>query len=221
MLQRMNALVLMVMVQAGGVELQLEPPSRFEVVLFPAVAQVSGKFTEHVGTYGTVTWRWKERFGLQLFGGGNWHTAEGAFAAELTRSFSRMPQHATAVVWTWGVLGGFELTPLLGELRLFEGVATRVGFSIGAAVGAGGTRLPYLPNVSIDTGTRLMGSVSLGLRVALAQRFTLHLEVRDVLFSSHVVVPSEWVTRRGFVGGAPTSDVLHNVGLYVGAGVVL
>jgi hypothetical protein len=161
---------------------------RFEVSLAPAVVQVNGLFTQHVGTFGTFSWRVHERVAVQLLAGGNWYSDEAPFNAELASKFHVESQAASSQLWTWGALAGTELEPFFGELALF-GSRARAGVVLGAGLGAGGTRhrLSQSPGEATrfgDTGTRFMAAVAVGLRLRVGDRFVARLELRDVFHSA-------------------------------------
>lgn len=171
---------------------------KVEVVLFPVAMQVNGKFTQHFGTMGSIVYHLQENFGLQISGGYNWYNVESAFNGELVEKFRVEAQAATSLLWTWGVMGGVEVTPLYGKFALFEGTLAHFSFVINGGVGAGGTRHQLKPETirtsdgSIsqatygDTGVRFMGSLGAGFRLRLGERFAFRLEVRDVVYTARM-----------------------------------
>lgn len=169
---------------------------KFEIVLYPAQMQVNGKFTQHFGTMGSLVYHLQENFALQVTGGGNWYNVESAFNGELVEKFRVEAQAASSLLWTWGVLGGVEVTPLYGKFALFEGTLAHFSFVLNGGVGAGGTRHQLKPesvknNVVSpatygDTGVRFMGSLGAGFRLQLGQRFAFRLEVRDVVYTARM-----------------------------------
>lgn len=244
-----------------------------EIILYPIALQANGKFTQHYGTMASVVYHLQENFGLQITGGYNWYNTESSFNAELVDKFSVEAQAATSLLWTWGVMGGVEVTPLYGKFAFFEGTLARFSFVINGGVGAGGTRHQLRPeNVDGqgnqipasygDTGVRFMGSLGAGFRLQLGERFAFRLEVRDVVYTARMervngcnvddlramdtkvrggqdpstavvsdtcdvepfsgVVEGTNLKRSGDVPLAlnlvrsPSSDVLNNVGLYLG-----
>lgn len=240
-------------VQVHVVEQREAKTGRFEVVLFPAATQLNGAFTQHVGTFGAVTWHVRERFAFQVLGGGNWHNAESAFNASLVENYRVEAQAAASLLWTWGVFGGVEVEPFLAKFTLLNGPLVHFGVVLGGGVGAGGTRHQLKPQTATpasygDTGPRFMGTFAAGFRLALGRHFTVRLDVRDVAYSARIdkvngcSLPAltdlierpgvqESAECRGFptqvdaslaraLVRTPGSAVLHNVGLYVGAGFV-
>ncbi|HEY0880708.1 MAG TPA: outer membrane beta-barrel domain-containing protein, partial [Archangium sp.] len=244
-----------------------------EIILYPIALQATGKFTQHYGSMASVVYHLQENFGLQVTGGYNWYNSEAAFNGELVDKYSVEAQAATSLLWTWGVMGGVEVTPVYGKFAFFEGTLARFSFVINGGVGAGGTRHQLRPeNVDSngnqipasygDTGVRFMGSLGAGFRLQLGERFAFRLEVRDVVYTARMervngcnvddlramdvkvrggqdpstavvsdtcdvepfsgVVEGTNLKRSGDVPLAlnlvrtPSSDVLNNVGLYLG-----
>lgn len=111
----------------------------------------------------------------------------------------------------------------------FDGSAVKAGVIISAGVGAGGSR-------------RLLNDESWARRRSVfacrsADTSRLRFDLRDVFFSSQIKTVDGCDAfalnagcgqlREGFIGSArnliveSSSDVLHNVGLYIGAGFTL
>lgn len=247
---------------------------RREIVLYPVSMQVNGKFTQHFGTMGSFLWHLQENFGLQITGGYNWYNVESAFNGELVEKVRAEAQAATSLLWTWGVMGGVEVTPLYGKFALFEGTLAHFSIVLSGGAGLGGTRHQLKPesvrqdgtlspSTFGDTGARFMGSLGAGFRLQLGERFAFRLELRDVVYTARVErvngcnvddlramdqklrmgqdVQSAQVGAgcdlKSFTGTiegtdikrsndvplalnlvrVPSSDVLNNVGLYLGA----
>jgi outer membrane beta-barrel protein len=247
---------------------------KFEIALYPAAFQVNGKFTQHVGTWGSFLWHLQENFALQLSGGGNWFNAESGFNGELVEKWRVEAQAASSLLLTWGATAGFEVTPLYGKFALFEGTLVHFSVVINGGAGLGGTRHlikpksvksdgSVVPETYGDTGIRFMGQIGAGFRVQIGERFALRLEVRDVVYAARMQAINGCDTKdlklmkdtqdmgrpldsiRSQVSGAckidtfigedengvkrsinvplaynlvkiPSSDVLSNVGLYLG-----
>lgn len=223
------------------IEERIAKQGRVEVSLFPAAAQLNGRYTQHVGTFGAVTWHLRERFAVQLLGGGNWYNEESAFNGELVEKFRVEAQAAESLLWTWGVFAGVEVEPLSIKFAIFDGTLVHAGLTIGGAAGAGGTRhqikaASTTPARYGDTGVRFMGNLSAGFRVQVGERFTARLDVRDVIYSGHLSTVNGCTSAElgqpgacGFTDGTDgrlaqnllatsSSAILNNVGLYVGAG---
>ena len=251
-----------------------------EAVLFPVAVQVNGLFTQHLGTMGSIIWHLHESFGLMLTGGGNWYAAESSFNQELARAASVVAQTASSLLWTWGVVGGVEVTPAYGKIALFERTLVQFDLVVNGGAGVGGTMHlirpasqradgSLSPATFGDTGVKFLGSLGAGLRVRVGPRFALRLEVRDVVYTARVgavngcnlgdltamdaalksggeasaATVSSSCQKARFSGrtaagdarssdvhpslelvrgtnGVPSSDVLNNVGLYLGASFV-
>lgn len=164
-------------------------PSQFEVTLQPVRVQVNGKFTQHLGTFGTLSWSPRKHFALQLLGGGNWYNEESAFNGELVEKFRVEAQAATSMLWTWGLFGAVELEPFLGELTLLHGPRAHLGFVVSVGAGAGGTRhqlkpVSDTPATYGETGVRFMATAAAGLRFRVGEHFVARFEVRDVGYSA-------------------------------------
>ncbi len=168
-----------------------------EIVLYPVAMQVNGKFTQHFGTMGSFIYHLQENFGLQISGGYNWYNVESAFNGELVEKFRVEAQAATSLLWTWGVMGGVEVSPLYGKFTLFEGTLAHFSFVLNGGVGAGGTRHQLKPETVKtdgtisqatygDTGARFMGSLGAGFRLQLGERFAMRLEVRNVVYTARM-----------------------------------
>jgi outer membrane beta-barrel protein len=247
-----------------------------ELVLFPVVPQLNGRFTDHLGTQGAFVWHLQENFALQIVGGGNWLSGESAFNADLATRAQVAAQAASTLLWTWGLMGGVEVSPVYGKFAWFEGTLVHFSLVISGGAGAGGTRIQLKattprpdgttsPASFGDTGVKFLGSLGAGFRLRLGEHVALRLEVRDVVYTARVekvngcgvsdltalearVVASlplegtpvaSGCDLRPFLGrapggdtrtsdvalalqlvqgdrGVPTSDVLNNVGLYLG-----
>jgi outer membrane beta-barrel protein len=170
---------------------------RFEVTLYPVALQVNGKFTQHFGTMGQLTYHLQENFGLMITGGGNWFNAESSLNGELVEKARVEAQAASSLLWTWGVMGGVEVTPFYGKFTFFDGTLAQFSFVLNGGAGIGGTRHQLKPESARqdgsispatygDTGTRFMAGLGAGFRLQLGQRFAFRLEVRDVVYTARV-----------------------------------
>jgi len=226
----------------AGVDLQLDQEPRsghFELSVSPVTAQVNGKFTQHFGTFAAFTWRLRDRFALQVLGGVNWFNEESSFNQELVDKFRVEAQFSSSLLWTWGLFGGTEVEPLVGELRMFDQPA-RLGVVLSIGLGGGGTRHQLkqrsaTPATWADTGVRFMATAAGGLRLQLGNHFVARLEVRDVGYSAAVTtlngcrVADVSTQCRVFAGpdaaiarnllALSSSDTLHVVSVALAAGV--
>jgi outer membrane beta-barrel protein len=219
---------------------------RLEVVLFPAVVQLNGRFTQHFGTMGALVWHLHERFALQLTGGGNWYSEESAFNRQLADRARVQVQQASSLLWTWGVMAGVEVSPAYGKFSFLEDALVQFDFVVSGAAGLGGTRHLLTPAGEngpasfADTGLKFLGTLGAGFRVRLYRRVALRVEIRDVVYTARVASVngcSQADLERGLACGlrsstdvdlarsliagsgsdGASSDVLNNVGLYLGA----
>ncbi len=168
-----------------------------ELVLYPIAMQVNGKFTQHFGTMGSFVWHLQENFGLMVTGGYNWYNVESAFNGELVEKFRVEAQAATSLLWTWGAMGGVEVTPFYAKFSFFEGTLAHFSMVLSGGAGIGGTRHQLKPE-SVrpdgttsqatygDTGARFMGVLGAGFRLQLGERFAFRLEVRDVVYTARM-----------------------------------
>lgn len=239
---------LLVLLVVSGVGWAQSP--KLELAIAPVAVQLNGKYTQHVGTFGSVTLQLREGIGLQVLGGGNWINGESAFNGELAEKFRVEAQAASALLWTWGVFGGVELEPFVGELAVLEGPRVRLGLVVSVGAGAGGTRHQLkpagaTPATFADTGVRFMGTFAVGALLRLGDQLTLRLGVRDVLYSAQVKtvngcsdvgnpfqlkldgggaacpgIAPDDIARASSLLQFSNSDVLHNLGLSLALGFV-
>lgn len=253
---------------------QFSDSGKREVVLYPIAVQINGKFSQHVGTMGSFLWHLQENFALMVTGGYNWYRDESAFSAEINDKLRVATEAASALLMTWGVLGGVEVTPFYGKFAVFENALARFSVVINGGAGVGGTRVQLKPRTQVgdrispatygDTNTLFMAQLGVGFRVQLGERFTIRVEVRDVVYTPSVeringcdfddltrmeqrvgaggsadqAMTSAACRKLEFVGFSetdptypnsrnislarnlvknPSSDVINNVGLYLGA----
>jgi outer membrane beta-barrel protein len=176
---------------------QFADSGRRELTLYPISAQLNGNFTQHYGTVGSFVWHIHENFGLMLTGGYNWFNEESAFNRELVEKTSLSAEAAPSLLQTWSALGGVEVTPFYGKFAWLEGTLAHFGLFISGGAGVGGTRhllkAPTLranntisPATYGDTGTRFLGTVGAGFRLQVGSRFSVRIEVRDVVYTARV-----------------------------------
>lgn len=163
---------------------------KHELTLYPAVAQVNGKFTQHYGTALSYTYHLHENLGLQITPQYNWSASESAFNLELVNKVRQQGQPATTLLLNWVATGGVEVTPLYGKFAFYQGILGQFSLVLTGGAGIGQTQhmLKPPPNGVTygDTGRRFVGQVGAGLRVQLGNRFTLRLEVRDLVYTARV-----------------------------------
>lgn len=154
---------------------------RQEVALFPAVAQVNGKFTTHVGFAAMYAWHFHENLAFQATPLWNFIASDSPFNQELVNKARLKAQAATALVTWSAVLAGIEVAPIYGKFAFYDATLLHFGLVLNAGVGAGLTRLELVPAedcqgvesgscavhpaASGDTGLKFMGSVGGGFRI--------------------------------------------------------
>ena len=174
---------------------------KHEITLFPALAQVNGKFTQHFGTALNYAYHVHENFAFQLMPQWNWLNEESQFNRELIASAGVEALPATSLLLNWGVTGGVEVVPLYGKFAWYENSLLQFSVVINGAAGYGSTRHELKPRTTVtnpdgttspspatfgDTGNRFLGSIGGGFRVQFGDRFAVRLEVRDVVYTARV-----------------------------------
>jgi hypothetical protein len=191
------------------------PPQlgRVEAVLFFA-AQVNGTFTQHDALAAVVVARVHERFAVTAMGLWNFVNRGSPFDDELINT-ARAGMSAP-VLLQGAIISGIEVAPVLGKLTLFDETLLHFALVLNSGLGGGALRqqqkpasdcthatgaCPAAPTYS-ELGWRLMGEAGGGFRVQLGRYVAVRLELRDLVY-----------------GGAPSTAVLNNLGLYAGASV--
>lgn len=166
--------------------------AKYEAVLYPATAQVNGKFTQHFGTAASLIYHLHENFGLQLSGQYNWIAIESAFNQELIDKVRQEAQAASSLLMAWGVQGGVEVTPIYGKFAWYENNLFSFQVVINGGAGLASTRHQLKPLNDAgpatygDTGMKFMGSLGAGFRLQFKERFAFRLEVRDLVYTARV-----------------------------------
>jgi len=166
---------------------------RAEIVLFPAAAQLNGKFTQHFGTAASFIYHLHENFGLHISPIYHWSTQESAFNRELVDKVKEQAQPATSMLLSWGVYGGVEVSPFYGKFSFYNGTLAHFSFVVNGGAGIGGTKAQLKPyNASTgpatygSTGMKFLGEVGGGFRLQIGNRFTIRLEVRDLVYTARM-----------------------------------
>lgn len=173
---------------------------RHEIVLYPAVAQINGKFNVHVGAAAMYSYHLFENLALQVTPLFNYLNQESGFNEELIRKGRQQAQAATALLLQYGAVGGVEITPIYGKFAFYQGVLGHFSFVLNAGAGVGSTRIQLKPEGEAcktgvgeckpasfgDTGFKFLGQVGAGFRVLLGERVALRLEVRDLIYTARV-----------------------------------
>ncbi|MGC4114164.1 MAG: outer membrane beta-barrel domain-containing protein [Myxococcales bacterium] len=174
-----------------------------EVVLYPAVLQANGKFTQHYGIGLMYAYHLFENLAVQLTPFWNYWNQESDFNQELIDKGHQQAQAATALLLQYGGTAGVEVTPVYGKFAFYEGTLAHFSFVINAGAGLGSTRIQLRPqqvsncgpNTDTpecraasfgDTGLKFVGSVGAGFRVLLGERAAIRLEVRDLIYTARV-----------------------------------
>ena len=171
---------------------QFSDRGRHELALYPVVPQLNGRFTQHGGTALGYTFHLQENFGLQLSPIYNWVAHDSSFNRELSNGVAQAGQAPSSLLLRYGGQLGVELAPVYGKFVLYEGLLARFQFVINAGAGVASTQHELKPNSASsgptygDTGYRFLGALGGGFRIQIADRFTLRLEARDLIYSARV-----------------------------------
>jgi len=164
---------------------------RGELTLFAPV-QVNTKFTSHFGVGLEGAYHIRENLAVQV--GLLWNpiARQSSLTEELVNKVSQQPLAADALLLQAGGLIGLEFMPIYGKLNVFDGKILKLGFYFNVGLGAAKTRLQLQSSDSPDgrtygdTGVRPMAGLGAGFRVFFNDRFTLRLELRDLVYSAYV-----------------------------------
>lgn len=176
---------------------QFVEQGRHELTLYPATAQVNGKFTQHFGTALAYTYHLHENLGLQITPHWNWAARESNFNLELVDKVRQQGQPATTLLLNWAATGGVEVTPLYGKFAIYDGLMAQFSVVLSGGAGVGQTSHLLKPRTVGaegerfgesygDTGQRFVGQVGGGLRIQVGDRFTMRFEVRDLVYTARV-----------------------------------
>ncbi len=179
---------------------QFADEGKHELALFPVVAQVNGRFTEHAGSALHYVYHLQENFGLQLSTQYNWYSNESVFNLELIDKVREQAQAASALLLVWGAQAGVEVVPLYGKFAFYDNHLAQFSLVLSGGAGIGSTRVLVRPDVANqvegqtfnvparfgDTGTKFLGSVGGGFRVQLGDSFAVRAEVRDLVYTARV-----------------------------------
>ena len=173
---------------------------KHELVLYPGVVQVNGKFTNHVGTALHYVYHLQENFALQVGGQYNWYSDESDFNLELIDKVREQAQAASSLLLQWGAHAGVEVTPLYGKFAFFNNSLAQFSLVLSGGAGVGKTRHLIRPEVANevegqtyqvparfgDTGNKFLGEVGGGFRVQFGESYAIRLEVRDLIYTARV-----------------------------------
>jgi hypothetical protein len=159
---------------------------RHELTLQPFVPQVGSTFTTHWLSSLTYTFHATEWLGLRLQPFWVWHAQRSRFSSELLSRVRQDAAAASSVMLQWGAVAAPEWTPIRGKFAAFGGIV-RYGFVIFAGAGVGGTEIELKtadalgPATYGSTGLRMVATGGGGFRMQFGDRWTLRLEVQDLI----------------------------------------
>ncbi|MGZ3481756.1 MAG: hypothetical protein ACXU81_15480 [Myxococcaceae bacterium] len=192
---------------------------RHELVLYPFVPQVGSTFTTQWLTSVAYVFHATEWLGLRIQPFWVWHAERSKFGSELLSRVRQDSAAASSVMLQWGAVAAPEWTPIRGKFAAFGGTV-RYGFVLFAGAGAASTQIELKtadalgPATYGSTGLRMVVTGGAGFRVQLGDRFTVRLEVQDLI---------HWgsVTRINGCNSAElqTLEDQHTAGQVTGAGV--
>ena len=159
---------------------------KHELVLYPAVLQINGKFTQHYGLGLMYAYHVFEKLAVQVTPIWNYWNKESDFNQELIDKGHVQAKAATALLLQYGGIAGVEVSPVYGKFAFYEGILGHFALVINAGAGLGSTRVQLGPDSFGDAGLKFVGSVGAGFRVFLGERMALRLEVRDLIYSARV-----------------------------------
>ena len=159
---------------------------RHELTLQPFVPQVGSTFTTHWLTSVTYTFHATEWLGLRIQPFYVWHAARSRFSSELLSRVRQDAAAASSVMLKAGAVAGPEWAPLRGKFAAFGGTV-RYGLVLFAGGGVGSTEIELKTSDNLGpatygaTGLRPVVTGGAGFRVQLGERFTVRLEVQDLI----------------------------------------
>jgi hypothetical protein len=159
---------------------------RHELTLQPFVPQVGSTFTTHWLTSLTYTFHATEWLGLRIQPFWVWHAQRSRFSSELLSRVRQDAAAASSVMLQWGAVAAPEWAPIRGKFAAFGGIV-RYGFVLFAGGGVGGTDVELKtadavgPATYGSTGLRPVVTGGAGFRVQFGARWTVRLEVQDLI----------------------------------------
>jgi outer membrane beta-barrel protein len=164
---------------------------RWELSLF-GPAQVNARFTQHFGVAAELAYHLRENLAAQV--GVVWFPIAqlSGLTEELVAKAKQQPLAADSLLLQAGAMAGLELMPVYGKLNIFDGKILRLGFYLNVGLGAAKTRLQLQQAGSAtgrtfgDAGIRPLAALGAGFRVFASERFTVRLELRDLVYPAYV-----------------------------------
>ena len=192
---------------------------RHEFVLYPFVPQVGATFTTQWLSSLTYVFHGTEWLGLRIQPFWVWHGQRSRFGSELLSRVRQDSAAASSVMLQWGAIAAPEWTPVRGKFAAFGGTV-RYGLVLFAGAGAASTQIELKtadalgPATYGSTGLRMVVTGGAGFRVQFGERFTIRLEVQDLI---------HWGSVSRINGCDPadlqTLEAQHSAGQVTGAGV--
>jgi len=192
---------------------------RHEFVLYPFVPQVGATFTTQWLSSLTYVFHGTEWLGLRIQPFWVWHGQRSRFGSELLSRVRQDSAAASSVMLQWGAIAAPEWTPVSGKFAAFGGTV-RYGLVLFAGAGAASTQIELKtadalgPATYGSTGLRMVVTGGAGFRVQFGERFTIRLEVQDLI---------HWGSVSRINGCDPadlqTLEAQHSAGQVTGAGV--
>ena len=147
----------------------LADKGRSELVLFPAVAQINGKFTNHLGVAAEYLYHFQENVAFQITPSYFYVNGESSFNEDLVNIARLQAQAATALTMIWNVEAGVEAAPIYGKFAFYDGNMASFSLVLDAGLGVAQTRVQLRPSSVDDQGNRSVLAGKYTLTVGGAQ----------------------------------------------------
>jgi outer membrane beta-barrel protein len=171
---------------------QFQDEGTSELVVYPAIVQLNGEYSQSYGTGLLYAFHVRERFALELQGIYNWSARDSSFNRELNSAVSAEARASSSLLLRYGATAGAEVAPIYGKFAIYDGFLARFSIVLHAGIGAAATQheleegSAYAPTTYGDTGAKLLLSAGAGFRFQVGSRFTLRLEVNDLAYTGKV-----------------------------------
>ena len=192
----------------------------------------------------SVAYHLAENFAIEAYGA-FMLPSESALTEEILIEFKLTPEVAKLTQMRWAAGVGVQWSPIYGKVHIFDEYLGNFSIYIGAGIGAGQTRVRCTPGNELDPNrgfnpptcpaqdeqvsplevnevyeplsTKLMGSISGGIRFNFSNSIGLKIEVKDYIFAARVFRPqtSDASTQRF------TDAIRNNVFAQIGVSFLL
>lgn len=158
---------------------------RFEVAV-SANAETYKGLTEQMGIGASLAWHLHPLLALRASGTWNAITRESAFKRELDGAARFEIESGHTALNVWNALLEVEALPLSGQIHR----NVHLGFVVHGGAGVGFTIHQLKPENAAgpatfgETGLRPIGVVGTGVRLIIANRFVVRIDLRDVMFTA-------------------------------------